>query len=338
MEHCPAFKCPNLVRLILLIAATLLTGCDHGFEFHPEDLTPQQMVDRAELIFVGMIEGQHVDSYPFFDVAVPPGVGTGFWRPLRRRVRVEAVLRGTYAKPKMDVFEVFWMGGGSLSWNGNNVTREGERVLFMVRRESGRWRIVRDFRRSIYPVQLAHLAPLPMDESRPFWERYALMNYRIEGYTPAPTGTPFYWADPGQALDAWRTKKLLRGLLRHPVREVRLAACEELAHESDECWEMLSDPKVSEGALVYRAPIHWDEQRLSRTRSDFKPALEKRTMDQLRILTTVGHLGLRREFCRIFTEEFPGDTDNGCPADKPIPATIVTQVSDVPLLGEWPIK
>lgn len=295
------------------------------------------MVHRAELIFIGTIEGQHVDSYPFFDVAVPPGVGTGFWRPLRRRVRVEAVLRGTYTKPKIDVFEIFWTGGGSVSWSGNNVTRDGERDLFLVHQESGRWRVVRDFRRSIFPAQ-EHLERIPLDESQPFWERYALMNYRIRRTGPAPTGTPFLWSDPGRALDGWRTKKLLRGLLRHPVREVRLAACEELAHESDECWEILSDPKVSEGALVYRAPIHWDEQRLSRTRSDFKRALQSRTMDELRILTTVGNLGLRREFCRVFMTKFPGDTDNGCPADKPIPATIVTEDGDVPLIGAWPAK
>jgi hypothetical protein len=99
---------------------------------------------------------------------------------------------------------------------------------------------------------------------------------------------------------------------------------------------MISDPKISEGALVYRGPIHWDEQRLSRTRSDFKQALVKRRMDELRILTTVGHQALRREFCQVFVHQFPADRDNGCPANKPIPATIVTQDGDVPLIGEWP--
>lgn len=40
MEHLIASKCPNHVRLILFVAAILLTGCDHGFSFHPEEMTP----------------------------------------------------------------------------------------------------------------------------------------------------------------------------------------------------------------------------------------------------------------------------------------------------------
>ncbi len=54
-----------------------------------------------------------------------------------------------------------------------------EHALFMVRRESGRWRIVRDWWRSIFEVLSGYHARLPLDESRPFWERYALMNYWI---------------------------------------------------------------------------------------------------------------------------------------------------------------
>ena len=33
--------------------------------------------------------------------------------------------------------------------------------------------------------------------------------------------------------------------------------------------------------------------------------------------------------------KFPNDTDSGCPADTPPPATIVSQDGDVPLPGRW---
>ena len=33
---------------------------------------------------------------------------------------------------------------------------------------------------------------------------------------------------------------------------------------------------------------------------------------------------------------YPADRDNGCPADQPPPATIVTEKGDVPLAGSWP--
>ncbi len=58
--------------------------------------------------------------------------------------------------------------------------------------------------------------------------------------------------------------------------------------------------------------------------------------DERRLLTTVNDAKPRAEFCRLFTREYPGDTDNGCPADRPPPATIVTENDDVPLLGPWP--
>src|SRR3982751_790178 len=104
--------------MALLMSAVLLSGCSHGFELHSDpEVTPQQMLDRADLVFIGVIEGHHFDSYPYFDVVVPPGRGTDFWRPLRRQVSVETVLRGTYTKPKIDVFEVFWTGGATGNWN-----------------------------------------------------------------------------------------------------------------------------------------------------------------------------------------------------------------------------
>jgi hypothetical protein len=45
---------------------------------------------------------------------------------------------------------------------------------------------------------------------------------------------------------------------------------------------------------------------------------------------------MRAEFCKLYAREYPGDADNGCPADQPPPATIVTERGDVPLLGPWP--
>ena len=54
------------------------------------------------------------------------------------------------------------------------------------------------------------------------------------------------------------------------------------------------------------------------------------------MLTAINRPSVRRELCRKFMAKFPNDTDNGCPAGKPPPATIVTEDGDVPLVGEWP--
>ncbi|MGC4050773.1 MAG: hypothetical protein QM757_15470 [Paludibaculum sp.] len=64
--------------------------------------------------------------------------------------------------------------------------------------------------------------------------------------------------------------------------------------------------------------------------------LEHWQMDELRLCTTVNNRQLRTRFCRDFQRRFPLDRDNGCPANLPPPATIVTENGDVPLRGEWP--
>jgi hypothetical protein len=58
--------------------------------------------------------------------------------------------------------------------------------------------------------------------------------------------------------------------------------------------------------------------------------------DRMKLFTTVTNRSLRAEFCRLFQREFPNDHDNGCPADQPPPATIVTESGDIPLVGVWP--
>jgi hypothetical protein len=58
--------------------------------------------------------------------------------------------------------------------------------------------------------------------------------------------------------------------------------------------------------------------------------------DYQRLLTTINNGKLRTEICRLYAREYPGDDANGCPADRPPPATIVTDQGDVPLTGAWP--
>jgi hypothetical protein len=61
-------------------------------------------------------------------------------------------------------------------------------------------------------------------------------------------------------------------------------------------------------------------------------------MDGARLFTAVSNRSLRTRFCREFQRRFPDDRDNGCPADRPPPATIVTKDGDVPLNGSWPVE
>jgi hypothetical protein len=258
----------------MLLAVLLLTGCSHGFHARVEKTPDEQLPARAELILIGVIQGQHLDSFLYFRPdKIPDGDPPESWRPLRRRIRVDAVLKGSYTKSQIDVYEISWLGGGSLSWSAFNLTRDGERCVFLLRQEGGRWRVVQDFYRSIFPVSSESPTRLPMDASRSFWERFALMNFWIDRSTTEVRQGPGKFFDFTGALGPWRTKKLLRGLLRHPAPKVRVAACEELARYSDECWQMLADPAASDARLVHREPIRWDEQSIRMARGRFSALL-----------------------------------------------------------------
>ena len=146
---------------------------------------------------------------------------------LRREVRVEMVLRGTQSRKVVDVYEIFWTGGTSGGWNS---TDDGERALFLVRIENGRYRVVRDWRRSIFPVTSGPHERLPLDDSHSLWERIALMNWWMSRYDAgARISFPyFHYNDPSGALSEWRVIKLERGLVRHASAAVRVPACRDL--------------------------------------------------------------------------------------------------------------
>ena len=79
----------------------------------------------------------------------------------------------------------------------------------------------------------------------------------------------------------------------------------------------------------YAAHQKWDETVGS-------ASLSSQAINELRLLTTINNFALRQEFCVKFQRRFPQDNENGCPADRPPPATVVTQDGDIPLVGEWP--
>ncbi len=76
---------------------------------------------------------------------------------------------------------------------------------------------MRDWWKSIFGVATGDHARLPGDVSRPFWERFALMDFWIRRDTNGPIVLD-HRNDPGQTLGEWRRTKLLRGLLRHLKR------------------------------------------------------------------------------------------------------------------------
>jgi hypothetical protein len=55
-----------------------------------------------------------------------------------------------------------------------------------------------------------------------------------------------------------------------------------------------------------------------------------------RLCTAINNKQIRADICRLWEHEYPEDHDNGCPADRSPPATIVTEKGDVALIGAWP--
>src|SRR5262249_10388677 len=110
-----------------------LAGCGHVFVLS-QPPSGDEMLSRARLVVIGVIEDYELQSWPFFRASVPSDSRSKFWRVLRRRVRVETVLQGSEKLGLIDVYEVFWTGGSTGDWNS---THDGERAIFPLRLEQG---------------------------------------------------------------------------------------------------------------------------------------------------------------------------------------------------------
>ena len=324
-----------------IAGCVILTGCESGLKFNTSEMmTSEEMLDRATLVFVGVIERHTFVSWPFLSI---PGQDPKYWRLLQRQVRIEAIARGNEPRKVIDAYEFFWAGGATGNWNA---TQDNQRYLFLVRMENGKYHVVRDWWRSIFPVGSGWHDRFPLDESRSVWERAALLQYWVgPGYSAAfPTGSHV------SGLSPWRTAKLLRGLLRYPDPAVRLAACEELllwGRSQDECFEQRAPEEKTRFGTYYNRAIpanEWTRNRLWEKNyalqdwERLRRSSDSAAMDDLKLFTTVNNYGLRRKFCGLYQTQFPQDRDNGCPANQPPPATIVTVEGDMPMIGSLPIN
>ena len=334
----------NNVRLpffLATIALFVLTGCARVFEKSGPDASSTEILQRASLVVVGVIEDEAFESDLWFRASAPGDPND--WGILRRTIRVESVLRGSEPRPQIDVYEVFWLGGATGDWNS---TRKGDRAVFPLREEQGTYRLVQDWApRSIYPVTSGFHNRLPLDNTKPLWERIALMNFWIPGNPKARMTYPYFsYNDPANVLSLWRVVKLERGLVRHPSAGIRVPACRELllllGWGQDECWEMLSleDQKhLHDSGYLCCSAAEVSESRNKYAQSGASGRWHSHLdRESRRLLTAMNNRQLRTEFCRLYNAEYPGDTDTGCPADQPPPATIVTERGDVPLQGDWP--
>lgn len=247
------------MRFILAMAALGLASCAR-IERNASDMTPEQILQRSTHVFVGVIEKHEFPNRLLFRVS---GEDAGHWRLVDMRVRVEMILRGTESRPLIDVYEAFPTLGVTGDWNS---TQDNRRYLFPVRLENGRYHVVRDFLRSIYPVYSGSHCRLPLDDSKPLWERFALLQWWVQPDRSHAFGQTMH-TDPGRALGRWRWAKILRGLFRHPDRPVRLAACEDLLHmimAQDECWDRLASndrQKLNRFWNVVPAEDSWNDNR-----------------------------------------------------------------------------
>ena len=326
------------MRLALLVLCVLLSSCGPGLTL--QEPGGKFAGDVATHIFTGVIQYQQLDSWPFFRV---PGDDTGYWRIFRRRVRVELVVRGGPMADVVDLFEIAWIGGASGDWNATQV---GERAVFLAKMESGKLRTVWDHQRCIHRIYSGRHDRLPGNERMPAWERLGLLSlWPKPGWHPAMATRDLTYYE---RWSHWRTIKIHRGFLRHPDIRLRLAACESLLSTGraiDECWEQFDFVEKSQLDTYFNAIPPEEKWRDSRR---FLPLAEKYwkwdldalrkaqptraiALDQLRLYTTINDHALRERFCKEFRTLAPGDTDHGCDADRPLPASIVTEAGDVPL-------
>lgn len=304
-------------------------------------MTPEEMVDRATLVFVGVVQSHKLINWPWS----PGGEG---WGMLVRRVTVETVARGSESRREIDVYEYFGIGGAGGNWNS---TRDGERYLFLVRKEGARYHVVRDWWRSIFHVASGYHGRFPLSASAPLWERFALLNL-----WPGPDWSPRLVDPMGHhgalGIGLWRRARILRGFLRHPDNRLRHPACEALivTHQlADGCYFQLLEERREGTGLIYNAVVlreRWeDNRRLEADGVAFAMRLLQETdhdwsYDQLRLLTTISNPEVRRRICDLFRRRIPRETDHGCPPNPSAPASYVTADGEVLLRPEeapdWP--
>ncbi len=322
------------MRASLVIATLLLAGCGPRFvRDTSSQMSPKEMPGRADHVFIGVIDKHEFQLWPFYRV---PYITSPDWRLMRMKVRIENVLAGSEPRKSVDVYEFIWTGATTGDWNS---TQNGSRYLFFVRVENGRYHVVRDWWRCIFRISSGAHSRLPLDESRPFWERAALLMWWVQPGWDAGLGN-LSRQDPGNALRRWREVKILRGLLRHPDHELRLLACSALlAHETgqDECWEQLTPAEKIQLKWEFESARGRKRLLEAHSASELWDTYLGWHGDHFRLLTTESNARLRADSCRLFKSHFPDDRDNGCYAEQP-PATIVTEAGDVPLTGPWPSR
>lgn len=327
------------VALFLL----LLGGCGSPFVGDlSQQVSRSDMLERAEFAFVGTIQNQHIENPTTHRIILPEKQQQleRFYRVVRYSVSVETLLRGSLPQ-NIDVYEVFWFGGGSGDWNA---VRPGDRCLFLVRSDRGRLRVVRDYWRSIFPTTGGPYQHVPLGDSDPFWERIALMNFDLWGPhdLARTTQVDFHYADPGHALTAWRRLKLLRGLLLHPSSAVRISACREILRQrsgEDGCWSLLSPAEKS--LTSAHGSVCCTEQQFQQNRRDIMEksaewwwSIYGQDREGARALTSVNIPQRRAEICALWNKHYPHDPDSGCGPDGTLPETRVTQHGDLAVNGK----
>lgn len=68
-RRCPRGVC-IYVRILLILGLLVLGGCRPVLVFHSA-LTQEELLAKADLVFVGVIEKQHFDLWPIFRFIIP---------------------------------------------------------------------------------------------------------------------------------------------------------------------------------------------------------------------------------------------------------------------------
>ena len=177
------------MRLILVVLVSMLGACGR-LTRNTGEMTANQILDRSTHVFIGVIEKQDFPNGFLFQVS---GEDAENWRVFAMSVKVEMVLRGVEPRTAIDIYEAFPIGVLSGDWN---VTQNNRRYLFPLVLENGRYRLTRDFWRSVFSVYSGRHDRLPLDDSRPLWERFALLQWWVQPDRSRAFGDDRY-TDPG---------------------------------------------------------------------------------------------------------------------------------------------
>ena len=214
------------VQFVLAVTCGFCQGPLPPFIWH-FDFSYSDMVSASQIVVVGRVRALNLVG-PDVRAADDHG-SSGTWRLVKVEAEREDVLSGDISGDSFEFFYYTNLGPATGNWNSLHV---GDRCVFLLNREGGVLRAVRDYWRSDIEIGTGRHSPSEHDANLTVKERIAVL-LLTPGVDLNPRRLARVLPEAVSLGDEWlggcRTTALLKSLLEYPDGEVQGAAGEQLS-------------------------------------------------------------------------------------------------------------